>query len=135
MVAECSTHHPSAGNKVIETAVDLLQFGNKNIHAALSGFCKEILGRRGDKSVSGTHGRERDVRGPCALCRPCTGSSGRLVAVSPSRCGSGPGTSLGPAPPPPDLPAASPSPAPALSFASAAREKKGGGGGGEKAVN
>lgn len=43
VVVACSTHHPSAGDKVVETAVDLLQFGNKNIHATLSGLCEEIL--------------------------------------------------------------------------------------------
>lgn len=68
---------------------------------------------------------KRTVQGPCALYRPCTGSSGRPVAVSQSRYGFGPGTSLGPVPPPLGLPAVSPSPAPALSFASAACEKKG----------
>lgn len=119
-----STHHPSAGNKVIEAAVDLLQFGNKHIHSTLSGFCEEILRMRGTKVISRCDWR-RVAGGACALYRPCTGSSGRPVAVSQSRYGFGPGTSLGLVPPPPGLPAVSPSPAPALSFASAACEKKG----------
>lgn len=51
VVVACSTHHPSAGNKVIEAAVDLLQFGNKHIHATLSGFCEEILRMRGTKVI------------------------------------------------------------------------------------
>lgn len=132
VVVACSTHHPSAGDKVVETAVDLLQFGNKNIHATLSGFCEEILGRRGKKNALKMCVWTGNVQGPCVLYRPCTGSSGQPVAVSLSRYGFGPGTSLGPAPPPPGLPAVSPSPAPALSFASAVCEKKRGGG---KVVN
>lgn len=42
----CNTHPPIAGNEVVKAPVDLLQFGDENIHATLTGFCEEILRER-----------------------------------------------------------------------------------------
>lgn len=66
-VAACSTHHPSAGNKVVEAAVDLLQFGNKDIHTTLSGFCEEILLRTNTKVLAGLKNGSGLLRDP-VLC-------------------------------------------------------------------